>query len=427
MSTVERIVADEDADPSLRALLEVRLQASTTSTAKYHTLARATSADSRLRGTLQFNGASRTGRWAGRLFQPQNLPRPTLKQTQIDNGIAALKAGCADLITDNIMQLTSSSIRSCLVAQTGSKLVVADLANIEGRVQAWLCSEEWKLTAFREYDLGTGPDLYKLAYAKAFGVTPESVDKDQRQIGKVMELALAYAGGVGAFVTFATAFAIDLDALAGRVLPVAPGWAVEEAENFYGWMLKKKKVDTTMSRNAFVACDTLKRMWREAHPGISAYWKELEDACRDAIENPGITRHCRRVKVRRDGAWLRVGLPSGRAICYPSPALDDQTITHMGINQFSRKWCRLTTYGGKVFENICQAVARDAMSANMGPIDSAGYAIVLTVHDELLTETPDEPAYSSDHLSAMMATQPDWALDMPLAAAGFETFAYRKD
>jgi DNA polymerase len=428
MSTVERVVADEDADPALRALLEVRLQASTTSTAKYRTLARGTSADNRLRGTLQFNGASRTGRWAGRLFQPQNLPRPTLKQEQIDSGIAALKAGCADLITDNVMQLTSSAIRSCIVAPIGKKLVVADLANIEGRVQAWLCGEEWKLQAFREYDTGSGPDLYKLAYSKAFGIEAEAVDKDQRQIGKVMELALAYAGGVGAFTTFATAFAIDLDALAEKMLPVAPDWAVSEAENFYVWMLKSEKVDGSMSERAFVACDTLKRMWRQAHPGISSHWKELEDACREAIEHPSVTITCRKVKIRRDGAWLRVVLPSGRAICYPAPQLDETgVITHMGTDQFSRRFCRLSTYGGKIFENICQAVARDVMSNNMGPIDGAGYDIGLTVHDELITETPDTPQFSSEDLSVRLGAPPPWALDMPLAAAGFETYAYRKD
>ena len=133
-------------------LLNVRLQASSTSTSKYKVLKRGTSADGRLRGTLQFDGASRTGRWAGRLFQPQNLPRPSLKQPMIDAGIEALKAGCAHLTTGNVMELISSSIRSCIVAPYGKKLVVADLSNIEGRVQAWLANEEWKLQAFRDFD-----------------------------------------------------------------------------------------------------------------------------------------------------------------------------------------------------------------------------------------------------------------------------------
>ncbi|EMS7588384.1 DNA polymerase, partial [Salmonella enterica subsp. enterica serovar Newport] len=171
-------------------LLAIRLQASTTSTSKYKSLMKGVSSDGRLRGTLQFCGASRTGRWAGRLFQPQNLPRPSLEQEQIDEGIEALKAGCADLLFDNIMELTSSALRGCIMAPEGKKLVVSDLSNIEGRKLAWLAGEQWKLDAFREYDEGTGPDLYKLAYARAFNISPDNVDKYQRQIGKVMELGL---------------------------------------------------------------------------------------------------------------------------------------------------------------------------------------------------------------------------------------------
>lgn len=427
MATVERMAGDPETEPGLRALLEVRLQASTTSTAKYKTLLRGTSEDGRLRGVLQFNGASRTGRWAGRLFQPQNLPRPTLKQNEIDLGIAAIKAGCADLVSDNVMQLTSSAIRSCIIAPSNRKLVVADLSNIEGRVQAWLVGEEWKLQAFRDFDAGVGPDLYKLAYSKSFGVKPEAVTKDQRQVGKVQELALAYAGGVGAFVTFASAYSIDLEDLADKVLPVAPGWAVDEAQGFFEWMDKKGETPTGMSRNAFVACDTLKRTWRHAHPQIAMHWSELEQACKEAIENPEVTIRLRKVIVRRDGAWLRIGLPSGRAICYPSPQIVDGAITYMGIHQFSRKWVRLTTYGGKIYENICQAVARDVMTETMPGIEGAGYDIGLTVHDELITETDDHPAWCAAELSAMMAAPPAWGLDMPLAAAGFECYAYRKD
>ena len=427
MATVERMLEDSETPPELRALLEIRLQASTTSTTKYKSLLKGTSADGRLRGTLQFNGASRTGRWAGRLFQPQNLPRPTLKQHEIDAGILALKAGCAELVVDNVMQLTSSAIRSCIVAAPGKKLVVADLSNIEGRVQAWLAGEEWKLQAFRDFDAGSGPDLYKLAYGKSFGVKPEDVTKDQRQVGKVQELALGYEGGVGAFVTFAAAYGIDLEDLARKVLPVAPGWVVKEASGFYDWTVKQKRATFSLSRDAFVACDAVKRGWRNAHPEIAMHWGELKAATIEAIENPGNTIPCRRLKIRRDGSWLRIGLPSGRAICYPSPQVLDGLITYMGVNQYTRQWCRLKTYGGKIFENICQAVARDVMAANMPGIEQAGYAIALTVHDELITEAQDSALGGSTDLSRRMATCPPWAADMPLAAAGFDTYTYRKD
>ena len=224
-ATIERRAADPDLPPELRELLAIRLQASTSSTAKYNALLRGVSGDSRLRGTLQYSGAQRTRRWAGRLFQPQNLPRPVLKQPEIDLGIQALKTGCADLVTDNVMQLTSNAIRGCLVAPAGRKLVVSDLSNIEGRVAAWLAGEDWKLQAFREYDEGSGPDLYRLAYARAFAIEPDDVEKDQRQVGKVMELMLQYEGGVGAFLTGAATYGVglaehpDLGARGGHRVP----------------------------------------------------------------------------------------------------------------------------------------------------------------------------------------------------------------
>ena len=426
MSTVDRMYGDPDTPAGLRLLLEIRLQASTTSTSKYKTIMNAVSRDGRLRGTMQFDGASRTGRVGHRLMQPGNMPRPTLKQHEIDSGIVAIKAGCADLVVDNVMQLTSSAIRSAIAAPPGKKLVVADLSNIEGRVLAWLAGEEWKLQAFRDFDNGVGHDLYKLAYGKSFSVPPESVTKDQRQIGKVQELALGFASGVNGIATFAAAYAIDLDDLASKVLPVAPGWAVDEAESFYDWMLKKGEANITMSRDAFVACDAIKRVWRQAHPMTVNLWAELESACKEATDNPGVTFTYRKLKVRRDGAWLRIALPSGRAICYPSPQIVAGAVTYMGVHQFSRKWVRITTYGGKLVENCTQATARDVLFSSMPAIDDAGYAIILSIHDELLTETPDAPEYSHESLAGMMATPPPWAEDMPLAAAGFECYSYRK-
>jgi len=427
MATLERRMSDPDLPPALKELLGVRLQASTSSTSKYKALMNSVSSDGRLRGTKQFNGAARTGRWAGRLFQPDNLPRPVLKQRQIELGIDALKAGCADLIVDNVMELTSSAIRSCIVAPPGKKLVVADLANIEGRDQAWLAGEAWKLQAFRDYDEGNGPDLYKLAYAKSFGGSPDTVTKDQRQIGKVQELMLGYEGGVGAFITGAATYRFDIEELARQVLPIAPGWALNEASGFYDWTVKQGRNTFSLSRDAFVASDTVKRVWRNLHPAIASYWPELRDAAIAAIEQPGTTLASRRLKIRRDGSWLRIGLPSGRALCYPSPQVVDGAITYMGLNQYSRKWCRLKSYGGKLFENICQAVARDVMTANMPLIEAAGYAIVLTVHDEVICEAPDTDDFNATHLASLLAANPPWAPDMPLAAAGFETDRYRKD
>jgi DNA polymerase len=425
MATVEKTLA-MDVDPALKELLRVRLQASSTSTAKYRVLARGTSADKRLRGLLQFNGAARTGRWAGRLFQPQNLPRPSLKQDAIDAGIEAMLAGCAHLTTDNVMELASSAIRSCIVAPPGKKLVVADLSNIEGRDQAWLANEEWKLQAFREFDEGIGPDLYKLAYSKSFGTTPDKVTKDQRQVGKVQELALGYEGGVGAFATFAGVYGINLDELADKVLENAPRELVNAADNYFAFVIKEKRPRYGLSDDAFVACDVLKRAWREAHPNITGYWAQLKNAVIRAMNHRGSTVVALGLKITST-SWLRIVLPSGRSLVYPHPKLVDGAVTYMGVDQFTRKWTRISTHGGKLFENLCQAVARDVMAANMPRIEAAGYQIVLTVHDEIIAEAPDQPEFNADHLASLLATNPDWAPDMPLAAAGFETYRYRKD
>ncbi|MCS4333676.1 DNA polymerase [Klebsiella variicola] len=444
-STLERRIADPDLPSPVKELLAIRLQASTTSTSKYKSLMKGISSDGRLRGTLQFCGASRTGRWAGRLFQPQNLPRPTLEQERIDEGIEALKSGCADLLFDNVMELTSSALRGCIMAPAGKKLVVSDLSNIEGRKLAWLAGEAWKLDAFRDYDTlildqsgapiwdaaakdykRRGPDLYKLAYAKAFNITPEDVTKYQRQIGKVMELGLGFGGGVAAFLTFALVYSLDLEELATAAMPNIPRDVQREAKSWYDESVKRKAT-YGLSERVFIACDSLKRLWRRAHPETCDFWYQLELTVRAAIATPKKTLYCGYLKVRRDGAWLRIQLPSGRALCYPSPTIEKGNITYMGINSYSRKWQRLKTYGGKLVENVTQAAARDVLAGNMPLIENAGYSIVLTVHDEVICEAPDTDDYTDAALSSLLSTNPTWAPDIPLNAGGFEAYHYRKD
>lgn len=444
-STLERRIADPDLPSPVKELLAIRLQASTTSTSKYKSLMKGISSDGRLRGTLQFCGASRTGRWAGRLFQPQNLPRPTLEQERIDEGIEALKSGCADLLFDNVMELTSSALRGCIMAPAGKKLVVSDLSNIEGRKLAWLAGEAWKLDAFRDYDTlildqsgapiwdaaakdykRRGPDLYKLAYAKAFNISHEDVTKYQRQIGKVMELGLGFGGGVAAFLTFALVYGLDLEELATAALPNIPRDVQREAKSWYDESVKRKAT-YGLSERVFIACDSLKRLWRRAHPETCDFWYQLERTVRAAIATPKKTLYCGYLKVRRDGAWLRIQLPSGRALCYPSPSIEKGNITYMGINSYSRKWQRLKTYGGKLVENVTQAAARDVLAGNMPLIENAGYSIVLTVHDEVICEAPDTDDYTDAALSSLLSTNPTWAPDIPLNAGGFEALHYRKD
>lgn len=372
----------------VRELLEIRQQASATSPAKYKVLLKATSADGRLRGTLQFCGASRTGRWGGRLFQPQNLPRPTLKQEQIDMGIEAMKLDCEDLLFDNVAELCSSAVRGALVASPGHKLVVSDLSNIEGRVLAWLAGENWKTEAFRQFDYGVGPDLYKLAYAKSFNKKPEDVTKDERQIGKVQELALGYQGSVGAFSSMAA---------------------------LYGVFLPEKEVRDIVDA------------WRKAHKRVVKFWNDLESAAKNAIREPDKRHIVRDLGVTFSDTWLRIKLPSGRYLCYPNAGLSEGSIVYEGVNQYTKKWEVIETYGGKLVENVVQAVARDVLASGMFKAEAAGYAVCLHVHDELITETPDDPAYNPDGLAALMSANPSWSMGLPLAAAGFETHRYKKD
>lgn len=444
-ATLERRIQDPELPDGLRELLAIRLQASASSTTKYKALINAVNDDNRLRGTIQFCGASRTGRAAGRTFQPQNLPsRGLLPGKQIEMGIELLKAGCADVAFDNVMKLTSSAIRGCIIAPPGKKLIIADLANIEGRALAWLAGEEWKLDAFRLYDkylldefgqkiphkkdfLRQGPDLYCLAYAKAFRVPPDDVSDSQRQIGKVMELMLGYGGGVGAFVTGALTYNFDLEEMAEGAWDTLPGEQVHEAEGFYEWAVKKKLPTFGLSERAFVVCDVFKRLWRAAHLRTSSFWGELESAVRQAINQPGNTFTCRKLKTRRDGAWLRIALPSGRALCYPFPKVSAEgEISYMGQNQYTRKWSRIKTYGGKLAENITQAVARDVMYYAMPEIEKSGLNILLTVHDEVICESNDEERFTPTLLCDKMVTCNEWNNGMPLAAAGFECYRYKK-
>ena len=426
--TLRRRMEDPELPDAVKLLLAIRLEATKTSTAKYTALVRATSGDGRLRNTLQFAGANRTARWAGRVFQPQNLPRGNMAAADVEAGIDALKAGCAPLLFDNVMNLTANAVRGCIVAPAGRKLCVADLSNIEGRGLAYLAGEEWKVQAFRDVDAGHGHDLYKLTYARSFNVKPEDVTKGQRQIGKVQELGLGYQGGVGAFITFAAVYQMDLDVMADSVWKVADREALKEAGDMLAWTKKKKRSTFGLSDQTFIACQLLVSQWRSAHAATAALWKNMQEAVASAIREPGVTFTVRQLKVRRDGAWLRVRLPSGRYLCYTQPEVnEDGQISYMGIDQYTRQWKRIKTYGGKIVENCVQAWARDVLAANMPAIDAAGYSIVLTVHDELLTETPDTDEFSSDHLAALMSRPPEWAPGCPLAAAGFETYRYRKD
>lgn len=431
-STLENRLNDPACPDEVRELLATRLSCSKASVKKFRVLANSTGADGRLRGCLQYFGAVRTGRWAGRLFQPQNLPRGTLSPAEVEEAISALKSGIASYVYDDVNAVISSCLRGAIIAPPGKKLVVADLSNIEGRVLSWLAGESWKLDAFRAYDAGTGPDLYKATYARTFGISPGDVTKKQRQIGKVMELGLGYQGGVGAFVNFAGVYHLDLADLASHVAAATPAADMAEARARYDWMMRKPGAASDLPPDIWAACDVIKTSWRKAHPAVTAFWDSCAKAAADVLSGRAAVGYAgKHIRFARVGNYLCCYLPSSRVMCYPAAELcgdgDSALFRYYGPLPASKRWGYLRTYAGKIAENITQATARDILASAMPAIDAAGYEIVLSVHDELITETPDSPEYSEAVLSRMMSSAPKWADGLPLSAAGFSGYRYRKD
>ena len=426
---LEKRVSDTSIPEPVRELLALRLMSTKTSVKKFEAVINAVNKDNRLRGCLQFRGAARTGRWSGRLFQPQNLPRPSMSEDEISLAINAAKNGCLDLFFDDPAKALSNCLRGLIIAPEGKKLVVADYSNIEGRVLAWLSGEDWKVKAFEEFDAGHGHDLYKLTYGRTFNVDPGSVTKTQRQMGKVLELAMGYQGGAGAFVTFAKGYGIDLDAMADVVAQTIDPNVWTEAESSYEYF-REKNLTCGLERKTFIACDAVKRAWRMANSNIADFWRKADDAVVKAMTSPSRVKVGEFITMYRRGAYLVVELPSGRKLCYPAPQLHDDgtcTFSYMGVEQFTRKWKRIKTYGGKVVENMTQAVAADVLAEGLINLEAAGYETVLTIHDEVLAETPNTPDYNVKEMMRLMTELPSWTKGLPLAAAGFEDVRYRKD
>lgn len=425
--TVEKFLARDALNPGLRELLENRQQAAATSPAKYRALIKSSCRDGRLRGALQFSGASRTRRDAGRIFQPQNLPRATLSHEDIETGIRAMKVQCEELLFD-VSELCISAVRGAIVAEPGNVLHVSDLSNIEGRILAWLAEEQWKIEAFRAYDRGDGPDIYKVTAGEILKKAVADVTKlDRQMMGKVPELACGYQGSVGAFR-----------------------------------QMGGKAVEAMTDDQIKVIVDA----WRARHPKTKAFWYAMENAAVAAIRNPDKSYPCGLItfdmKDGPDGTpYLRMKLPSGGYLSYMNPqggakkcpACDGagstratptsryetcvdcdgagsfgvDGITYEGQDPYTKQWKRLSTYGGKLTENAVQAIARDVFFYGMRNAAREGYPIVLRVHDELVAEVPEGSPLTLDRLAACMSVRPPWAVGLPLAAAGFTTTRYRKD
>lgn len=496
-STLNDLLEDPDFPDEGKVLIEMRLGASSTASTKYNPLVNGLSADGRRRGCLQYGGAKRTLRWAGKGFQPQNLARGEysddhegkikrrdgesdvsywVRSHMLTNGINSLLRGTAHWAYD-ISKLTASTVRGCIIPAKGKKFVVADYSNVEGRGLAWIAGEKTALMVFK-----AGRDIYCETAGKMFGLDPEYIKanrKDLRQIGKACELGLGYGGGVAAFLQFAKNLGLDLYAMADVMKGTFPDhiWAAAKRGYEYARINEAKRPPKPgkkderptyiLPKNVWLTCDAIKRMWREAHPKTVAFWAELEDAVLCAIRNPGKAYWAGanvrpdgkkalkivRTKAKHDptfdeerddpnaaGWWLKIELPSGRIMSYPGIALsvtteiDEDTgkkrtstrIKYQGENQTTRQWGFQYTYGGKLTENIVQALCRDILAWSMPGVEAAGYEIVLSVHDELITEVPDTDDYTTEELCSLMCDLPIWAEGFPLAAEGDIMYRYRK-
>jgi DNA polymerase len=388
---------DGDLHDDCRTALKLRQEAAKSSTAKLTAMRDRAGDDGRMRGLFQYHGAA-TGRWAGRGPQPHNFPRPTIlhEQAEIEDVIAHFgEPEYLRVFYGDPMPLVADCMRGMIVAAPGHTLICCDYSNIEGRVLAWLAGEEWKLQAFRDFDAGTGPDLYLLAYAKGFRCSVEEA-KPFRQVGKVMELALGYGGGVGAFQT------------------MARGYGVKVTDE---------------------RADELKHAWRGAHVQVVKFWADLERAAIRAVQEGGVHR-AGPIAFKVKGSFLWCQLPSKRVLCYPYPQMQDketpwgktvQQLTYMSVNGVTRKWERCATYGGSLAENVTQAVARDILVAGMRACAAAGFPVVMHVHDEIVAEVPLSADLSVDKMSTLMSNAPHWATGLPIAATGWLGRRYRKD
>lgn len=423
--------ADNALPEDLRELMQISIRSNKTSTAKYKTLAPAVSPDGRFRGGLQYAGAARTRRWSGRTFQPQNLPSRGLPDAvSVDCYIRALKADMHEDLFDNLMLYGSAALRGVVVAPENKKLVVSDLSNIEGRANAWLAGETWKLEAFRAFDRGDGPDLYKVAAGRILGKDPLKVNKPERNgLGKVSELAFGYQGGVGACQNFAKDQMADLM----PIIQASAGQFVARAkDNWVIWGEERNEGSDT-SYDEWIASESVKLAWRDRHPAICSLWKACEEAARLALKNRGrVYRAGPKLRFKTlqfaGHTYLLMKLPSGKFCCYFEPRLTrDGTLTYMRVNPLTKQWERSASYGGVFVENACQSLSRDILCEGMLRAEDRNYEIILTVHDELVTETPDTAEFNAPALSSLLATVPDFAEGFPLAAAGFEAARYRKD
>lgn len=402
-ATVKDLLTGNLNSDTARRMLEIRQELGKTSTKKYNAIEAAVCEDGRVRGILQFYGANRTGRWAGRIMQPQNLPKtyidgdllPFARQLVKDRRLEELR-----WIFGSVPDTLSQLIRTALTATPGQTLVDADFSAIEARMLAWLAGEEWRLEVFR-----THGKIYEASASQMFGVPIEKIKKGNpeyalRQRGKVAELALGYGGSVSAMRSMDT----------GKILVDVPDSEVLE----------------------------LVYQWRDKSPAIVTFWYQVEAAAMEVVKSgrtvvlrEGSLILARESDPEKDLDFMTIRLPNGRKLYYAQPHMGVNrfgrpAICYWGMNQKTRKWEVVETYGGKLVENITQAVARDCLAEAVERLEAAGYPVVFHIHDEVVVDTCPG-ANNLERVIEIMRQVPEWAPGLPLNAAGWVNPFFKKD
>lgn len=392
---VIELLKDSSISPETRRVLQIRQESGKTSITKYAAIQRSVCNDQRLHGFLQFYGANRTGRWAGRIFQPQNLPRNAFNDIELARKLVKEKDfESLDMLYGSYNQVFSTLIRTAVIPPDGHMFAIADYSAIEARLTAWFCNEKWRQDVF-----ATTGKIYEASAAQMFHVPIESVTKgsDLRKKGKVAELALGYGGGVSA-----------LERMGGADM----GLSEDEMQDIVN-------------------------KWRLASPNIKKMWYRVQDAAYTAVRERKRVSVVHGVSYFYSSGILFAELPSGRRLAYVRPKLkkgrygDELTYEGYGSDQDgkqTKKWCRQKTWGGKLFENLIQAIARDCLARAMLKLDDVGYKIIMHIHDEVVVEVPSGTAESClIDIERIMGEPIPWAPGLILTADGFISEYYRKD
>lgn len=390
-SSVPEILEKAD-DLQVKRMLQIRQELSKTSIKKYDTMKNAVGCDNRVRGLLQYYGANRTGRWAGRLVQVQNLPRNYLNTLDIARLQVKKKSiNNIKVLYGNVPDTLSQLIRTTFIPKDGYKFVVADYSAIEARVISWLAGENWRLDVFK-----THGKIYEASASQMFGVEIDKIQKGNpeyalRQKGKVAELALGYQGGAGALIQMG---ALNMG-------------------------LKEEELPEIVNR------------WRHTNKKIVDLWYLIENCAKQCVDKRACQGLQKGIVFSIDDNTLAVSLPSGRKLYYIDAKIEFQScgskLSYKGLNQTTKKWERIPTYGGKLTENIVQAIARDCLAFAIMNLAQNNYPSVMHIHDEVICEVPDNLDYSIDKAIEIMCLNPGWAKDLPLNADGFETYFYKKE